>query len=477
MTSQRFTFAALLAIAANACDGGTGPDGASLRIVAGSGITDTIDARLPQALIVEVRDAGGQLVPGHVVRYEAIPMGATQSGFGALVGRLDGAFYTTFLVDTTDESGRSSVIVRLATRIGDARVAVSVPELGISDTARFTVRPGNFARVQVHPSDTSLMLGRSFTFLGGSVDRYGNPRPDPVEVVSTTSEVRATGTTISAHAVGRGVVVVRAVGVLDTALVTVVPAGILAAGRSDGLYVFNTDGSELRRLVSGPAGNPKWSPGGTHVVFDQIWPGRLHIADLAGAAGPLAAPLGLGAELFPQWTRDGQWVYFSGYGDGVNLWRVRSDGSAGARVPINRTENSGNPSPSPDGSRIAYVNIVGGGNDYLRMLDVATGNVTVLDIPGHSPHWSPSGVWIAYLDFRGNAHGPIRIMRPDGSDQRPITDPVTQRYSFGFDWSPDEAWLVAANVFTGRIEIVNVETGMTLPLAFTGGMTSPSWKP
>src|SRR5688500_4309358 len=109
MKLQRFTFTVLLAIAANACDGGTGPDGASLRIVAGSGVTDTIDARLSQALIVEVRDAGGQLVPGHVVRYEAIPMGATQSGFGALVGRLDGAFYTTFLVDTTDESGRSAV--------------------------------------------------------------------------------------------------------------------------------------------------------------------------------------------------------------------------------------------------------------------------------------------------------------------------------------------------------------------------------
>lgn len=468
----------VLALVLFACDGGTGPEGASLRILAGNGVSDTIDTEFPQALVVEARDASGAPAPGVVLRYQSLPIDDTYGSFGAVMSTLESSFFQGFLADTTDDRGRSSVVVKLGARVGDARIAISAPELGVSDTARFTVRAGNAARVQAQPGDTALMVGRSFTFRGGSVDRYGNPRPDPIEVVSTTDEVGAAGTTITAQSVGRARIVLRALGVLDTVFVSVVPAGVLAAGRSDGVWVFNTDGSELRRLTTGPAGNPKWSPAGTHIVYDQVWPGRLHIVDLTGSVRPLSsAPLGLEAELFPQWTRDGQWVYFSAYTwSGVRLWRIRAGGSEGAAVPINRTENSGNPSPSPDGSRVAYVNIIGGGNDFLRMLDVATANVTVFDIPGHSPHWSPSGEWIAYLDFRGTSSGPMRVMRPDGSDQRAITDPLTQRYSFGMDWSPDEQWLVGANVMTGRIEIVNVQTGETLPLSFTAGMTAPTWK-
>jgi Tol biopolymer transport system component len=102
--------------------------------------------------------------------------------------------------------------------------------------------------------------------------------------------------------------------------------------------------------------------------------------------------------------------------------------------------------------------------------------VTAFDIPGHSPHWSPSGDWIAFLDSRGTPNGPMRVMRPDGSEQRLVTPLSTQRYSFGMDWSADEQWLVGANVFTQRIEIVNVQNGLTLPLPFTGGMTAPTWK-
>jgi hypothetical protein len=86
MKLRRVTTAVALGIVLSSCSDGTGPEGATVRIVAGSGVTDTIDARPAQALVVEVRDAGGQLVSGHVVRYESVPISPTQTGVRCVGG-------------------------------------------------------------------------------------------------------------------------------------------------------------------------------------------------------------------------------------------------------------------------------------------------------------------------------------------------------------------------------------------------------
>ena len=74
-------------------------------------------------------------------------------------------------------------------------------------------------------------------------------------------------------------------------------------------------------------------------------------------------------------------------------------------------------------SRIAYV----GHNGQLNTFEVAGGPSTRVSEPGMRctwPTWSPGGRWLAFSAHRAstNGHGPIGvyIVRPDGSDLRPI---------------------------------------------------------
>jgi Tol biopolymer transport system component len=90
---------------------------------------------------------------------------------------------------------------------------------------------------------------------------------------------------------------------------------------------------------------------------------------------------------------------------------------------------------------------------------------------GHRPRWSPDGQWIAVV-----AGYQILLVRPDGSDLRVLSSPDI-RYMDGIDWSPDGRWIVASRFYRGNIDLIEVGTGLTLPLAFTSGLTEPVWRP
>lgn len=71
-------------------------------------------------------------------------------------------------------------------------------------------------------------------------------------------------------------------------------------------------------------------------------------------------------------------------------------------------------------------------------------------------------------------------MPVQGSTAQRITAPVSQ-YALGtwtFDgnsWSPDGEWIVTANA--GELQVVNVKTGLTLPLPWSSDYSAPAWKP
>ena len=154
--------------------------------------------------------------------------------------------------------------------------------------------------------------------------------------------------------------------------------------------------------------------------------------------------------------------------------RVNRDGTGDELVPLATPCCDMAPSLSPDGTRLVYVVSSGGGQDALRILTLATGEVTVLNVPGHSPSWSPTGDRIAYLDPTSSYA--LKVMNPDGTGVRQVGQ-IDASYSFGIDWSPDGRWIVAQNSQSGRIELVNATSGVALPLGFTNGMRGPSWRP
>ncbi|HET7456395.1 MAG TPA: hypothetical protein VFJ74_02005, partial [Gemmatimonadaceae bacterium] len=148
-------------------------------------------------------------------------------------------------------------------------------------------------------------------------------------------------------------------------------------------------------------------------------------------------------------------------------------GSGDEVVPSSMPSSDVAPSLSPDGTRLVYVVSGGGGYDFLRLLTVATGDVNAIQVPGHSPAWSPRGDLIAFLDPQTYA---LKVMNPDGSGVRQVSA-AGQSYGFGIDWSADGKWIVARNNQKNAIELLDPVAGTSLVLGYTSGMTGPSWRP
>jgi Tol biopolymer transport system component len=467
------------AAALAACGDGknpTAPGTPGIRMVAGDRTTDTISAEPVQALVVEVRDESGSLASGAVVRFESVLTNPQQmyGGYSAYVSRLDQSQFGMIAVDTTDARGRASARFKLGITAGQAMVRVVVPGLGMADTATFTVQAGAAASVRAFPKDTALYPGRSFALRGSVVDRAGNPRTDPVTYAVAAGNISLASGTVTAQAEGRAKVLVQAMGLVDTSYVTVVPEGILAAtSPSGGVVMFNTDGSGYKRLTPTTMSSwtTDWSPSGNEVVFDAPYGGPIHVVDLAGNVRTASNTPSTGMELYPEFSPDGSMIYFSR--EYWHLQRVRRDGTGDEAVPTNMPSSDVAPSLSPDGTRLVYVVAGGGGNDILRLLTVATGEVNAINISGHSPSWSPRGDLIAFIDPQSYT---LKVMNTDGTGVRQVSA-AAQTYSFGIDWSADGKWIVARNGTKNVIELIDPQTGTSLPLGFTAGMSGPSWRP
>lgn len=67
------------------------------------------------------------------------------------------------------------------------------------------------------------------------------------------------------------------------------------------------------------------------------------------------------------------------------------------------------------------------------------------------------------------------MIRADGTGERVLSRENTA-YEQGVSWSPDGQWIVATRQGP-FIDLIRVETGLTLPLAFTGNFIDPVWRP
>jgi TolB protein len=176
---------------------------------------------------------------------------------------------------------------------------------------------------------------------------------------------------------------------------------------------------------------------------------------------------------WPQWSRDGSTIYYSKISNGSAIWHVTPTGTSDDSVANQNPSFDIFPSPSPDGTELAYIADFSSTSD-LRILTLATGAVADLQVEAWAPVWSPTGQQIAYLN-QTNYSAPIAIVNADGTGQRVLT---TQAYQQNFDWSPDGQYIVAQNTAGGEFDLINVATGETLPLEFTSSSYySPTWQP
>jgi hypothetical protein len=457
------------AVALAAChDGPTGPAARSALSFSGvAGATDTIGASLTEALVVEVHDSTGAIAAaGTVVLLDAVPAPEFR-GSEVLVEPLTSATsYGEFGSSLTDGTGTARVHVKLGTIAGTARLLVTVPALGLQDTVRFTVTPGNAAGARVLPADTTVYPGTSFTLRGTIVDRKGNPRPDPVIWSDSGSGITVTGAgVVTATAIGRYRVKVGSVPT-DSGWVSVVPRGRLAAAGfwpDAKLVSLDVDGSHqitLATLTDGGVGiHPVWIPGTNTIVYATVVDGTrtLYTVDAdGGVPRPFFAtrPATMTAQAEPTPSADGKWLFFVAFDTRCSardycVWRARIDGSSPELLVATPSQYV---APSPDGSKVAYV---GGG--AIKVLDIATGTTSTWSVTGTALAWSPDGSQIAYVSPSSTA----TVAAPDGSGARALLAVNPGMIS---SWSPDGKWLVMQRAGS---TLVDAATGAALPLSYT----------
>jgi len=479
--TPRFLAILVAVLASATCDNPvepTGPPG--ITIVAGAGVTDSIDARPTQALLVEVHTISGVLARSAVVRFSGLPTaGGPYPPTTVRVGRTDEAPIRDLAVDTTDGSGRARVVIALGAVAGPGGVEVTVPELGFADTARYTIQPGHSVRVAIEPADTVVYQSRSFTLRVSVTDRYGNPRPDAVtfEADSAAASVSTAGT-VTSEALGRARVRISDDAAhADTTWVSVIPQGTIAATSPTGIVIVDLDGSNRRNVPGVVAATwLDWNLTGDTLVFaapdyDHSW---LYVTNTTGPPHRLiTAATGLLSEYWPQYSGDGQWIYFSGRNNYQNqaIWRVRADGSSPGLVGLaaGYVGLDSDPAPSSDGSRVAYVSNRCCFPDYgLFLLHTQTGVVDSLAPGALSPRWSPGDSLIGFI-FNG-----VFVIRPDGQGLRQLA--AGQNYYQVFDWSPTGDWLIARGP-SGHLDLIRVVDGLTLTLPYFTDLERPAWRP
>ena len=101
--------------------------------------------------------------------------------------------------------------------------------------------------------------------------------------------------------------------------------------------------------------------------------------------------------MFPVYSGDGKWVFYTLPRDGWKMWKVPADGGE----PIRVTDHPGvQPDVSPDGKLIAYMNLTVGEKPKLYVVPVEGGDpIAIFDalpLGRFDIHWLRDGRSVAY---------------------------------------------------------------------------------
>ncbi len=465
------------------------PHDTGIHLAVGTTLVDTVLATRPLAILVV--DSSGRPAPGLVVRFEGRPRPNPDfPGFfeyPLLVAAPDSQQFRIFATATTDGQGGASVQTQFGAKAGAADLLVRVPELGFVETVGFTINAGAAAGVSAAPGDTAIYADHGYTLRARAIDRFGNPRDDPVtyKVASGPVSVGRTTGALTASAIGRAGVVAQSQAHSDTAYVSVVPQAWLATQQFDpgnggpiGLFLMQLDGSGRQRLAPGldnsfiPQGFA-WSPDGQQLAL--VRGTFVNLLTPGGVEHPLVE-MSDAVSIATRFSRDGRWVYFAlAYGSSTQpqgLYRVGIDGTGLEHLGQAGTDYF--PAPSHDGQSVAYVSYRSpcGVDTCIRVLDLTTNQDRTYgtqDFLARGRHvaWSPTEDLIAY-----ESGSSLMLVRSDGTGSRVLASGLS--YVKWMDWSPDGRWLLVAQ---DGVMLFDVQTGLRLPLGQFLSYGATAWRP
>lgn len=168
-------------------------------------------------------------------------------------------------------------------------------------------------------------------------------------------------------------------------------------GENARIWIGDVASGEVTQLA--PRGTVShWLPDGEHISFlpPETEP-HIMVVPVAGGE-PRELTTGVG----PWWSADGARMLVE---RGPDLYVLDADGS-NDRVLLERASA---PAWSPDGTRVAFVQVSELGVFMVGVVDL-DGTVLWSDVPGTDPAWSPDGTKLAVEFYDGDATTTIHIL-------------------------------------------------------------------
>ena len=254
-------------------------------------------------------------------------------------------------------------------------------------------------------------------------------------------------------------------------------AGFLAGD----IYVVAASGGPPRRLTSDGQSldGLAWTADGKEIVFASnrggLW--RLWRVSSSGGTPELVNGVGEGAGEPTISPRGNRLAYVQARAD-ANLWRTAGPASKGRRAaPVKVIASSRQDVAgvfSPDGKRIAFGSDRSGSFEIWTCNSDGTNQAQLTSLKAAdagTPSWSPDGTTIAF-DARLEGHGDIFVISADGgSPRRLTTEPVENNVP---TWSRDGQWIYFSSNRTGSWQIWRIPSvgGSAIQVTKNGGFSA-----